>query len=220
MPSTSTALDLLADDLTFEVASDDLDLGQLRHRPTPIRSPRSAEALLASPCSRSHAITRRGLLGRLLRAPLAGAVLLAAEEHGGEEPLRVVGALVAHLVAGQLVEPLGRELLEPRSCSRRRRARSACSRMRPSSTASTSRLAAFEPAVEVDRGDHRLHRVGEDRRLRPAARRVLALAEPQRGAEVDLAGELGQHLRAHHRRRAASPARPRAAAGTRGTRSR
>src|SRR6476620_401800 len=58
--------------------------------------------------------SRCGLFGRLLRASFAGAVLLVAEEHHGEEPLRVVGALVAHLVAGQLVAPLGRQFLEPR----------------------------------------------------------------------------------------------------------
>src|SRR5690349_21449128 len=58
--------------------------------------------------------TRRGLLGRLLRPPLAVAVRLAADEHRREEPLVVVGALVAHLVAGQLVDAARRQLLEPR----------------------------------------------------------------------------------------------------------
>src|SRR5438445_8849968 len=57
---------------------------------------------------------RRGLLGGLLRTTFAAAVLVVAEEDGGEEPLRVVGAFVAHLVAGQLITLLGRQFLEPR----------------------------------------------------------------------------------------------------------
>ena len=48
--------------------------------------------------------------------------------------------------------------------------------------------------VEVDGGDHGLHRVGEDRRLVAAAGRVLALAEQQARAEPELGRDLGEHL--------------------------
>src|SRR5215210_4116809 len=64
-----------------------------------------------------HAVPRRacgGLLGVLLRAPFALPEDLAAQRDGGEEALRVVGPLGAHVVARQLVEPLRRDLLEAR----------------------------------------------------------------------------------------------------------
>src|SRR4051812_36864999 len=48
---------------------------------------------------------RRSLLSRLLRAALAFAVGLAADEHRGEEPLVVVRPLVAHLIARELFDP-------------------------------------------------------------------------------------------------------------------
>src|SRR5713101_483217 len=52
------------------------------------------------------------LLGRLLRASLAAAVDLVAQEHRGEEAFRMVGSFVAHLVPGELVHALGGELLQ------------------------------------------------------------------------------------------------------------
>ena len=54
-----------------------------------------------------------------------------------------------------------------------------------------------ETAVEVHGGDDRLERVGEDRLLGPPARRVLALAEQQVRAEVELLRDLGEHARVH-----------------------
>ena len=105
---------------------------------------------------------------------------------------------MAHLVAGQLIAPLGRELLQPRLV------------VLP---AGAGRLLAdaalqhrqhepgrgLEPAVEVHRGDDRLHRVGQDRRLGAPTRRVLALAQPQRRAEVELLRDVGERLGAHDR---------------------
>src|SRR5690242_13648816 len=57
-------------------------------------------------------LARGNLFGSLLRATLAGSVHLTAQQHGGEEALGVVGALVAELVPGKLVEELRGELLQ------------------------------------------------------------------------------------------------------------
>src|SRR5260221_14718755 len=54
----------------------------------------------------------RRLLGLLFRAPLALAPRQLVDEHDRVEELGVVGALVTHLVAGQLVELTGRQLLQ------------------------------------------------------------------------------------------------------------
>src|SRR4051794_1430686 len=141
---------------------------------------------------------RRGLLGLLLRSALAVAVGPAVEQHRREEALRVIRSLVAHLVARQLVEPLGRELLQPRLVvvaagagrglddARREQAQHHLPRR-------------VHPAVEVDRGDHGLHRVGEDRRLLATTGAVLTLAEQQARPERDPGRDLGQHLGVHHR---------------------
>src|SRR5262245_18995479 len=116
------------------------------------------------------------LLSGLLRPSLAAPVHADGELHGCEEPLRVIGALVTHLVARHLVEQTRRELLEPRLVV---------------AAAGTGRLFAnlslqgaehhaprrVHPAVEVHGRDHRLHCVGEDRSLLTAAGGVLALAE-------------------------------------------
>src|SRR5438132_6651756 len=58
-------------------------------------------------------LARRRLLGLLLRPARAAAARPGAEVHGGEEALGVVGALLEHVIAGQRVEALGRQLLEP-----------------------------------------------------------------------------------------------------------
>src|SRR4051812_2821688 len=54
------------------------------------------------------------LFGGLLRTSFAGAVHLAAQQHRGEEALRVVGAFVTDLVPRELVEELRGELLQAR----------------------------------------------------------------------------------------------------------
>src|SRR6266511_1626555 len=133
------------------------------------------------------------LLRVLLRSTLARPPRLAPQHHGREEPLRVVGSLVAHLVAGQLVERLGRQLLEARLVVVATRA--GCALDDAGLEQPQHELARrVPPAVEVDGRDHGLHGVGEDRRLVAAARRGLALAEQQRRAQVRLARHLGDHL--------------------------
>src|SRR4051794_38782537 len=128
--------------------------------------------------------TRGGLLGRLLRASLALAVGLAAQEHGGEEPLVVIRSLVAHDVARQLVDPARRELLESRLVV----AAAGADRLLPDPPVERREHdpgGLLEAAVEEDRGDDGFHRVGEDRRLRTTSRGGLPLAEAQRGTEID-----------------------------------
>ena len=56
------------------------------------------------------------------------------------------------------------------------------------------------PGVEVDGGDERLHGVGEDRGLLPAAGGLLSLAHPQIGPKVEGAGHRGELLAADRRR--------------------
>jgi hypothetical protein len=51
-----------------------------------------------------------------------------------------------------------------------------------------------EPGIEIDRGDHRLHRIGEQRLLAAPAGQHLGPAQAQHGAEVDLARDLGAGL--------------------------
>src|SRR5207245_1781312 len=113
MPSTSTAFTFLPTTSRSRSRRTTSTSGSsgIPHPDTvpPVGGGAARLALQPPPCN-----PRRGLLGRLLRTSLTGAELLVAEEHHGEEPLRVVGALVAHLVAGQLVAPLGCQLLEPR----------------------------------------------------------------------------------------------------------
>src|SRR3954452_23611077 len=102
---------------------------------------------------------RRRLFGRLLRPPFAGAVLLVPQEHRGEEPFRVVGSFVAHLVLGKLIATLGRELLQPRLVvlSAGSDGLFAYAALEQSEHQPGCRV---EPTVEVDRRDHGLHRVG------------------------------------------------------------
>src|SRR5256886_4147448 len=64
-----------------------------------------AEVTPGDPCRR--------LLRVLFRSAFARSTRLPAQHHGGEEALRVVRSFVAHLVARELVEGLGRQLLQP-----------------------------------------------------------------------------------------------------------
>src|SRR4051794_24020527 len=109
----------------------------------------------------------RRLFRSLLRPPLPRAVLLVAEVHRSEEALGVVGPLVTNLVAGQLVAPSGCELLQPRLVV----LASGPGRLLADATLEQGQHESgggLEAAVEVHRGDDRLHRVGEDRRLGPS----------------------------------------------------
>ena len=88
-----------------------------------------------------------------------------------------------------LLQP-GLEVLGPRP--RRRQADAVVEQ------AAAPDLRRVPPPVEVDGADHGLHGVGQDRRLGPPSRHVLAPTEQQRGAEVELQGHLGQHRRVDH----------------------
>ena len=54
------------------------------------------------------------------------------------------------------------------------------------------------PAVQVDRPEHRLERVGQDRCLRPPAGPRLALAEQQPVTELEAAGDGRERCRVDH----------------------
>src|SRR5262245_588742 len=135
----------------------------------------------------------RRLLGVLLRPALAGAPRLAAQQHGREEVLRVVGPFVAHLVARELVEGLRGQLLQARLVVVTAGAGGAFggARLQQPQHELAGRV---PPAVQVDGGDDRLHGVGEDRRLVAPAGRLLSLPEQQRPAQPHLAGHVGEHL--------------------------
>ena len=191
-------LDLLADDLTVEVASHDLDLRQLRHLPPrygpPGRarrcSPRPATVPTRSVPPPARPPSSSGPPPR--RTPRCGGTPRRRSAWSGRGPRGEPGS-------GAAGRTVGLRAPAAASCSPGRRVRSACSRIRGSSSGEHESGGGLEPAVEVHGGDDRLHRVGEDRRLGASARRVLALAEAQRRAEVELLRDLGERLRAHHR---------------------
>src|SRR5438552_15381885 len=146
----------------------------------------------AGPLQRFPRHPGRRLLGLLLRAALARSVRAAADIAAGEEALVVVEALVVDLVTGHVVEA-GGQLLEPalevlpRPLGRLGDA---------FAQQADDEAVGLRPApVEVDRGDQGLHDVGQDRGLLPPAGLVLALAEQQRRAHLELGGDLGQHDR-------------------------
>src|SRR4051794_34015949 len=198
MPSTSTALIFLPTTSRSRSRRTTSTSGSsgISHPDTVPPVGGGADRLALQPLPRDPC---RCLLGRLLRASLTRAVLLVAEVHRGEEALRVVGTLVTNLVAGQLVAPSGCELLQPRLVV----LAAGTGRLLPDAALEQEEhqpAGGIEPAVEVHRGDDRLHRVGEDRRLRASAGRVLALAEAQRRPEVELLRDLAEGLGTHHRR--------------------
>ena len=119
----------------------------------------------------------RGLLGLLLAATLAGALAPAPEADDGEEQLVVVGALVAQVVDRGAARTRGRPAPGAGSCSRGLRAPRRPRRCGRRAAARTSALGRRPALVEVDGADDRLDGVGQDRRLRPTAAGVLALAE-------------------------------------------
>src|SRR5690242_5230429 len=188
IPSTSTALTFLPTTSRSRSRRTTSTSGSsgISHPDTVPPVGRGADRLVLQPfpCD-----TRRRLLRRLLGAPFTRAVLLVAEVHRGEEALRVVGALVTDLVAGQLVAASGRQFLQPRLVV----LASGADRLltdAPFEQVEHEPRGGLDAAVEVHGGDDGLHRVGEDRRLRPAAGRVLALAEAQRRTEVELLRDL------------------------------
>ena len=198
MPSTSTAFIFLPT-TSRSRSRRTLRLPAAQASPTPIRSPRSGEALLASPCNRSHATRAAACSAAFFERPSPAPYSSLRSEHrrrrtasSGRGPRGAPGSGAADRTAGPPAPGAA-------SCSPARPGRSPARGYGAPSTASTSRRRRLEPAVEVHRGDDRLHRVGQDRRLGAPARRVLALAEPQRRTEVELLRDLGQRLGAHDR---------------------
>ena len=117
---------------------------------------------------------------------------LAGHVDGGEEALGVVGTVVGHLVAGQLVEAPGGQLLQPGLVV----LAPGTGRGLGDALAQQAHHQSPRPvpaAVEVDRADDGLHRVGEDRRLLAAARLVLPFAQQHRRPQMQLGRQLGQH---------------------------
>src|SRR5215510_15014007 len=161
MPSTSTVLTFLpttSRSRSRRTTSTSGSSGIPAPRPGPAhhgRGSRRAFVLQTAPRA-----ARGCLLGRLLRAALALAVHLAAQLHAGEELARVIGALGSDLVAREGVAPLGCQLLEPGlevAAARAERLLADVGLQQLEDHAGRG----VEPTVEVDGGEHRLHRVGE-----------------------------------------------------------
>src|SRR6185295_1683283 len=135
------------------------------------------------------------LLGDLLARSLAAAGELAREPAFDHEPLVVIGAQLR----GQPVfrerpaAPLG-DLLEARlGVEGEEMGRAG----RPFEHGADRRARRLEPAVQVDRAEDGLERVGEQGRLRPASRALLADAELELFAELQ-ALRIGRQDRAAH----------------------
>src|SRR4051794_15205233 len=142
---------------------------------------------------------RGGLLGLLLGAGDAVAVAVVTDAYLGGEGLQVVGALVLDEVLGHTEAVLGGELLErglPVEAGAHRRGR----HDQRVEQQVDDLGGALEAAGEVDRPDHRLDGVGQDRRLLAASGGVLAAAELDVGAEPDRAADAGQRAGIDDRR--------------------
>src|SRR3954464_3673323 len=104
----------------------------------------------------------RRLLGLLLGPALTGAALLVVDVHRGVEALGVIGAVLADLVARQVVHALGRQLLETGLVvlAARPGGRLGDAVFQQPQYEVVGRAPS---AVEVHGADDRLHGVGEDR---------------------------------------------------------
>src|SRR3954452_12320799 len=105
---------------------------------------------------------RRGRLRLLLRTSLAEPPHRATHLHLGEEPLRVIGPLVGHRVAGDLAEHLRRQLLQPRLVVLATRADARLGDALAQQLHHEA-LDVLPPALQVHRAEHGLQRVGQDR---------------------------------------------------------
>src|SRR3954447_24079334 len=145
---------------------------------------------------------RRLLLGLLLRPADAVAVQPVADPDLGGEGLHVVGPGVLDDVLRHPEVVLGAELLEAGLPVQAGAEGRCCLQQRVEEQVHQG-AGVVEPAGgaagEVGRPDQRLDGVGEDRRLVVAASRLLALAQPDVGAEADRAGDLGQGPGVDHR---------------------
>ena len=182
----------VADDVGLESAADDLDLGKLRHSGSAVvlgarlgrrRRPRAAQ--------------RVGRLGRLLLGLLLRAADAVAVDACSPTRTRAVNVFLWSGPSSSM-----RYSGTPRAWS----AASSCrlvfqSRPAPIAAAAaisgsksrcTTSPAIVEAPGEVDRPDHRLDGVGQDRRLVAPPGGLLAPAEPDVLTQADRASDLGQ----------------------------
>src|SRR5580700_10636999 len=141
----------------------------------------------------------RVLLGRLLGVALAGAEHAPADPDRGPERLLVVRPALLDLVVRH-PEHAGRGQLLERGLP----VQSGTQPGRPGDDrveqAMDQRAGLGQPAVDVDRPDDGLQRVGQDRGLVAAAGHLFAPAEPDVGAQAQLPRHIGQGLHLDHGR--------------------
>src|SRR5215470_16667021 len=138
------------------------------------------------------------VLGRLLGAPLTGAERLATDPDRGAERLLVVRAALLDLVVGH-AEHLDRGELLQRGLPVQARAEPGRPRDDRVEQAGPQTPGLVQAAVDVHRADHGFERVSQDRGLVAAAGDLLAAAEPDVGAQAELACHLGQRAHLDHR---------------------
>src|SRR5690606_26799138 len=117
------------------------------------------------------------LLGLLLAAALARAVLLAGDAHRGAEGLLVVGAALVDVVLGHPEHLRGGQLLQ-RGLPVQPGAEPGGGRDERVEQPVHQLGGGVQAEVQVDRADQRLQGVGEDGGLVPAAGALLAAAQP------------------------------------------
>ena len=115
MPETSTGLMRLPTTSLVEVAAEGLDFGELRHQvsSSPSGAVQGDASGTSAACSACQASRAAACSACFFDRPSPAPWRSPADVDGGEEALGVVGALVGDLVAGQLVEAAGGQLLEP-----------------------------------------------------------------------------------------------------------
>src|SRR5215207_2413181 len=141
---------------------------------------------------------RRGLLlGLLLAAPPALAVVLAGHPRYGREQLLVVRTGLRDDVLRDAHRGARRELLQAGLPVQAGAQRRGLLDQRVEQPVHQCR-GLGQPAADVHRAEHRLEGVGEDRGLVAAAGRLLAAAEPDVVAEAQLTADLGQRTHVDH----------------------
>src|SRR3954469_15035520 len=134
------------------------------------------------------------LLGFLLAAAGPLAVHLALDDSGGRERLLVGRAPLPAEVLRYAETPRRGQLLQAGLPVERGTLCGRCEHQRVEQPTDHGGR-GLEPAVEVDRADQRLHRVGQDRRLVAAPGDLLAPAQAQPLAELHGPRDAGQGAR-------------------------
>ena len=189
----------------------DVDRGRSVGRPDGARGhaapsrPREAPASVVSPSfsltsdERGQACVAAACSAAFFDRPVALADDVAVDAHGGVERLGVVRALATSPRTPGRRDRRGRSAPAAASCGRTGPMRVGGRRASAASTQpldhAVRRLGA---AVEVHGAEHRLERVGQDRRLVGAHRRRPRPAEQQCRPEVEVDGDLGQRDRVDH----------------------